>query len=113
MSCGKPLAFGQGWLTCGETEDGFTATCTECGGKFELRETPQLYTEETVLDFIKKQLDDPIILSLIGWLWALNAAFIFVWCAKFNGTRSDFVLGCISAGMALWSWYRSGSRSDK
>lgn len=40
MSCNKPLAPGQWWHFCGETDMGQTppAECTECGGRYILKE---------------------------------------------------------------------------
>ena len=40
MSCNKPLAAGQWWNFCGETDMGQTmpALCIECGGEYKLKE---------------------------------------------------------------------------
>lgn len=39
--CRRPLALGQWWVFCGETDMGQTppALCTECGGDYKLKET--------------------------------------------------------------------------
>ena len=56
--CRKPLAKGQWWSWCGETDMGQTmpALCTECGGSYKLKE--QMMNDQLVIgdpDVIRKE----------------------------------------------------------
>lgn len=56
MTCNKPLADGQYWTFCGETDMGQTepVCCTRCGGQLILAEDVNHHDVMKILDLYRK-----------------------------------------------------------